>query len=109
MNYFDILCSSLCFLFCIVHVLVSLFSAKKTGKKIEKFCSQCLSPVYLGEEHKCNEKLKTILTEAQSRKLFGFLKSLNLGDVVLSSSQLDSLSSFLSSFSGDGDNVKEVK
>lgn len=73
MEIFDFICLGICFL----HFIISIFQALFSGKRIERICLKCLSPVLQGEEHKCSD--------------------------VLTSEQLDLLSKFVSSLRGSSD------
>lgn len=53
--YFDLICPALCFIFCIVHSVISLIIGKKQGKKFYSFCENCLQPKFVGEEHSCSD------------------------------------------------------
>ncbi|QXN75100.1 hypothetical protein [Microvirus mar26] len=70
MQYFEILCPSICFVVCLIHSVIQLVVSHKTGKKITSLCEKCGLPVLDDEVHKCS------LSPEQLSKLVDFVASL---------------------------------
>lgn len=73
MEFIDYIFTGLCGFFCLFHFIYSFISSFLMKKKIDKFCSDCGSPVYEDEVHKC-------LSDTQIGKLVDFVNSLRGDD-----------------------------
>lgn len=69
MQYLDYICVGVCVLCSVIHFVIGIINSKLQGKKLERICEKCLSPVYSGDDHKC-------LNEFQLSKLVDFVSSL---------------------------------
>ncbi|UPW41088.1 hypothetical protein [Sigmofec virus UA08Rod_5550] len=68
--YFDIVCPALCFLFCVIHSIISTVNMHKQNKQIDKYCEKCLQPVESGFAHTCldHKQLDLLIQFVQSVK-----------------------------------------
>lgn len=69
----DSLCALLCFVFCVVHSIISIFNARRLNKRISALCDKCGSPVIEGESHDC------VLNTTQLKALSAFVAELKKG------------------------------
>lgn len=65
-EYMEYICPLLCFVFCVVHSIISCLIARSQGKKIDRLCNKCGQPVIGGETHTCDPELLSLL---QSQRL----------------------------------------